>query len=295
MRDSAIRHLAITDESSIVAAGLFEKTVQIWSWKTGKQLGEFETMLDFGGKRLALTPDGSSCVVGAYGQRGRGARGLAAYSIPDGRVLWNREDIRHIQHVSMSGSGKEIYCGVEGSSAHIVDAASGESIRRVRGAIKIIGSGYTSHQLIVEKGRYLLSGRDEFEISPFSFALLDAVISPEAICLSEPGNGIRSIDLATGEPRWSLNLASNHLAYNSSDQRFYCVAVGHVAPHNRSLVRLADTLLGCDQVLTLGRCWEAAFSPSGRTLVTVQGGVYETVSGDALGHLDFPQRDYPDA
>ncbi len=36
MRDSAIRHLAITDESAIVAAALFEKTVQIWSWKTGQ-------------------------------------------------------------------------------------------------------------------------------------------------------------------------------------------------------------------------------------------------------------------
>ena len=56
MQDSAIQHLAITDESSIVAAALFEKTVQIWSWKTGQQLGEFQTMLDFGGRRLALNP-----------------------------------------------------------------------------------------------------------------------------------------------------------------------------------------------------------------------------------------------
>jgi hypothetical protein len=56
MQDSAIRHLAITDKSSIVAAALFKKTVQIWSWRTGQQLGEFQTMLDFGGRRLALNP-----------------------------------------------------------------------------------------------------------------------------------------------------------------------------------------------------------------------------------------------
>jgi hypothetical protein len=152
MRDSAIRHLAITDESSIVAAALFEKTVQIWSWETGQQLGEFQTMLDFGGRRLALTPDGNACIVGAYGQDGRGARGLAAYSIPDGRVLWNRKDIHHVQHVRLSGSGREIYCGVEGSSAHIIDTATGNPLGRVRSATKIVGSRYTSHQLIVQKG-----------------------------------------------------------------------------------------------------------------------------------------------
>jgi hypothetical protein len=143
MLASSIRHLAITDECSIVAAALFEKTVQIWSWKTGKQLGEFQTMLDFGGKRLALTPDGAACIVGAWGQRGRGPRGLAAYSVPDGKVIWNRVEIDHIQYVKVSGSGQEIYCGVEGSSAYIIDVATGET--RVRGAIKIVGSIHKAH------------------------------------------------------------------------------------------------------------------------------------------------------
>jgi hypothetical protein len=192
MRDSAIRHLVITDEFSILAAALFEKTVQIWSWETGQQLGEFETMLDFGGRRLALTPDGETCIVGAYGQRGRGERGLAAYSIPDGRPLWNRKEIHQIQQVGVSGSGREVFCGVEASSAHIIDTATGETIGRARGATRIIGSQYTSHKLIVQKGRYVVRGDSEFDIPPLSFALLDAVFSPDALCLSEPGNALRS-------------------------------------------------------------------------------------------------------
>jgi len=304
MLDSAIRHLAITDECSIVAAALFEKTVQIWSWKTGRQLGEFQTMLDFGGRRLALTPDGSTCIVGSWGQRGRGARGLGAYSIPDGRLLWNRKEIRHIQNVGLSGSGQEIYCGLDGASAHIIETATGETLGRVRGAKKIFGSRYTSHQLIVQKDRYLVRAGSEFEISPLSFGLLDAAFSPAAVCLSEPKNflhpaeqigGIRLVDLTTGESRWRLDLGANHLAFNSADHRFYCVAVAGIAPHNRSLVRLANSLLECDQILPLGKCWREAFTPSGRVLVTVQGDVYETSTGTLLSHLDFPQRDYPDA
>jgi hypothetical protein len=303
MRDSAIRHLAVTDKSSIVAAALFEKTVQIWSWETGQQLGEFQTMLDFGGRRLALTPDGNACIVGAWGQQGRGARGLAAYSIPDGRILWNRKDIRHIQFVKLSGSGREIYCGVEGSSAHIIDTATGDTVGRIRSAIEIFDSLYTSHKLIVQKSRYLIRGKKEFEILPLSLGLLDAVFSPRALCLSEPKDalnprekvgGIRLIDFATAEQLWHLDLHSNCLTFNTSDQRFYCVGVVHEAPHSRSLIRLASSLHKCDQVVKLGRSWEDAFTPSGRVLVTSHGDVYQTSTGALLSHLDFPKCDYPD-
>jgi hypothetical protein len=150
---------------------------------------------------------------------------------------------------------------------------------------------------------YLVRGPNEFRICPLSFGLLDAVFSPDAVCLSEPKDalhprdnigGIRLFDLATGEPRWYLDLGTNDLIFNSADQRFYCVAVSRAAPHNCSLVRLASDILQCDQVLTFERCWEAAFSPSGNILVTAQGDVYETTTGAQVGFLDFPQRDYPD-
>lgn len=306
MRASAIRHLAITDESSIVAAALFEKTVQIWSWKTGEQLGEFQTMLDFGGRRLALTPDGRSCIVGAWGQRGRGPRGLAAYSIPDGKLLWNREEIRHIQYVSLGGSGREIYCGTDDSSAHIINSATGETLERVRGAKRVLGSRYTGDRLVVQTGRpagYLVRGRSEFEIPALSFGLSDAAFSPEAVCISEPKNaihpdkeigGLRLFDLASGELRWYLDLGADGLAFNSVDQRFYCVAVNGNGSSYRSLVRLHGDILQCDRVVSLGHCWGSAFSPSGRILVTVHGDVYDTATGAQIGFMDFPQRDYPD-
>ena len=323
MLASSIRHLAITDECPVVAAALFEKRVQIWSWKTGKQLGEFQTMLDFGGKRLALTPDGAVCIVGAWGQPGSGPRGLAAYSVPDGKLIWNREEIRHIQYVKVSGSGQEVYCGVEGSSAYIIEVATGETLRRVRGAIKIASSSYTKHILVMQKRprvvkqcgyptsnvrinypNYLVDGPSEFQIPASSFALLDAAFSPDGVCLSEAKDalhprpnfgGIRLIDLATGDVRWHLDIGSNDLAFNSSDARFYCVSATNGDPQDWSLIRLGSTILDCDQVAMLGnQCWEAAFSPSGTILATAQGDVFETATGNLLMHMEFPERDYPD-
>jgi hypothetical protein len=322
MRGSAIRHLAITDRSAIVAAAYFEKTVQIWSWKTGEQLGEFETALDFGGRRIALAPDGRACLIGSFGRRSKERRGLSAYLVPSGTLLWRREDIPHIQNVRFSGSGQEIYCGVEGSSAYVIEAATGRTLCRVRGATEIVGSQYTEYRLIVQKRpkaviacgnpiskvtgthpNYLIRGLSEFQIPPLSFALLDAVFSPDALCLSEPKSalhprdeigGIRLIDLDTGEARWHVDIGSNHLAYNASDERFYCVSAPYANPHESSLIRLENNLLECDQVALLGNCWGEAFSPSGTVLVTVQGDVFETSTGDLLMHLEFPQRDYPE-
>jgi hypothetical protein len=298
MRASDIRELAISDESAIVAAALFEKTVQIWSWTTGQQLGEFKTVFSFGGRRLALTPDGSICIAGGWG------RGLAAYSVPDGRILWHRRDIHRVQTVRLSGSGREIYCGVEASPAHILVAATGEHIGRVRAAIGLYGSRYTSHRMIVKKGRYEVHGETEFKVPAWSFGLLDATFSPEALCLSEPGNflhpseataGIRSIDLTTGNLLWHLSIGSNHLAFNSMDQKFYCAGSELNAPRKTFLIRLASRLQDCDHLAALDKCWNGAFTPSGKVFVTAQGDVYETSSGTLLAHLAFPQRDYPDA
>lgn len=83
MRDSAIRHLAACDRSSLIAAALFESTVQIWSLDSSQQIAEFETILDFGGQRLVLAADGKICITGSW------SAGLAAYSVPDGRRLWH--------------------------------------------------------------------------------------------------------------------------------------------------------------------------------------------------------------
>jgi hypothetical protein len=110
----------------------FESRIQIWSWRTRQQLSEFETILDFGGRRLALTPDGGVCIAGSF------HHGLAAYSVPEGRVLWHRRDLRKVQLVTLSASGREIYCGVDGPSVQIIEAETGSSLGKLAGASEIV-------------------------------------------------------------------------------------------------------------------------------------------------------------
>jgi hypothetical protein len=291
MRDSVIRHLAICDESPIIAAAFFESVVQIWSWKTGQKLGEFESILDFGGSRLALSRTGKFCITGSW------RKGLAAYTTPDGGVLWHRKDIRQVQRIALSTSGREVYCGIESSKVLIINAETGETLKEIRRASSIVPSQAGPHELVVRRGdRYVVRGSNEQEIPAISFALLSAAFSPGSVCISEPKTGSRCIDLASGQQLWHHEtMGANHVAYNTSDRRFYCIAVADIPPHNRSLVRLSRDLLECERVLALGPCWEDAFSPSGTLLVTKDGDVWETSSGNLIVHLDFPQRDYPDS
>lgn len=289
MRDSAIRHLVACDKSSLVAAAFFESTVQIWNWDQSRQVGEFETILDFGGRRLALAADGLICVAASW------TRGLAAYSVPNGDCLWRRPDLAEAQLLTLSPSGREINCGFDKRQLAVIDAMTGTCVRTVKNAKGIFCSRVTSHELVQGKKRYRLAGEQEFDIPAKSFTLYEAVFSPEAVCLSEPDAGVRCIDLESGKLLWQHpDLYADRLAFCAADFNFYCVAEKHDSPNDRSLVRLAPDLVDSDQVVFIGSCWESAFSQSGNVLVTARGAAYETCTGRLLSQLGFPKCDYPD-
>jgi WD40 repeat protein len=289
MRDSAIRHLAACDKSSLVAAAFFESTVQIWNWDQSRQVGEFETILDFGGRRLTLTAEGSICITASW------TRGLCGYSVPNGDCLWRRPDLTQVQLLTLSPSGREINCGFDKGDLAVIDVNTGTLLKTVQNARGIFCSRVAHHELIQEKKRYRIVGDQEFHIPAKSFALHDAVFSPETVCLSEPKVGVSCIDLQSGTQLWQHpDLWTNHLAFATADFNFYCVALKHDPPNDRSLVRIAPTLMDCDQLAFIGPCWESAFSQSGNVLVTVRGDVYETCTGRLLSQLNFPQCDYPD-
>jgi hypothetical protein len=222
MRDSAIRHLAACDESSLIAAALFESTVQIWNRDKAQQIGEFETVLDFGGRRLALAAGGSICVTGSW------THGLAAYSVPDGGCLWQRPDLVQVQLLTLSASGQEVNCGFEKRPLAVIDVKTGTIVRTVKNASRIVCSRFGSCQLVQERKRYRVVGEHAFEIAAMSFSLHDAALSPEAVCISVAEAGVRCIELTSGNQLWHHpDLWTNHLALATADFNFYCVAMMH--------------------------------------------------------------------
>lgn len=208
--------------------------------------------------------------------------------------MWKRPDLRWIQLLTVSASGEQVNCGLETGPLAVIDAKTGVTLSTVRNAKRVF-SGRFGCDLVESRKKYQVVGKHKFEIPMLSFALHDAALSPDIVCLKEPKTGFRCIELASGQQLWHHpTLWGNYLVFCAADRNFYCVAMKDTPPHDCSLVRLAPSLMDCDQVVFIGPCWAAAFTQSGNVLVTQNGDVYETSTGRLLRELDFPQREYPD-
>jgi hypothetical protein len=284
MHHTAIRHLAAC-EGPLLAAALFESTVQIWNWVEACKIGEFETILDFGGRRLALATNGSICITGSW------TRGLAAYGVPDGKLLWHRRDFSEVQHLTLSPSEDMVYCGFERHPLAVVDADTGRTVDVIEHALSVVCCRQGRSRLIEERGRYRIEGSRVFNVPPIS-ALVDVALSPDAACLCESNDGTRCIDLNSGELLWHhQSLSYCHATFNYSDWNFYCAAATNASARDWSLIRLAPRLLDCDRVARLGPCFEAIFARSGELLITRRGEIYETSTGRMVFKLNFPEQE----
>ena len=61
-----IRQLTASRTGSFIAAGEFKQTVHIWDVCDRRFIRTLSTPLDFGGKRMAISTDGRTCVTGSY-------------------------------------------------------------------------------------------------------------------------------------------------------------------------------------------------------------------------------------
>ena len=130
---TTMRHLAANDSTSRVAVAAFESDVAIWDVGTGQRITSFQTILDFGGRRLAVDPAGEFCVAGAYDRDG-----LACYNATTGNLIWQRTDLKRVQHVAYSVDGARVHCGLEGGPARALDSRTGAEVGRWRGAAQVV-------------------------------------------------------------------------------------------------------------------------------------------------------------
>jgi hypothetical protein len=171
VKSSAIRHLACSRSSSRIAAALFEKTVQVWDLQKREKISEFETVLSFGGKRLALDPSSEFCFAANWEKGRRGS--VACYNAVNGELVWHRTDLSKTQHLQLSASSNTVWCVPDESSTKGLNATSGETLVEMRGLSDLFESPYSPCMLLVPRKRdYILRSRDEFRIPRLSFAVL---------------------------------------------------------------------------------------------------------------------------
>jgi WD40 repeat protein len=291
---SAIRHLAQSAGGDIIAAALFEHTVSLWDISTADRIAEFETILDFGGTRLALSQSEGACLTAAYH-----IHGLACYSTPAGNLRWQRKDLKKIQQIAVTSDGYRVYCCLEEGSCQIVDISTGVTIDRIRGLRRVYVDSHDAFRLHESSKLSVVdrNGKQRFRIEPDSFAVLDAAFSETFLLISESGADVRMFDLSSGKEVIRHRQPKNHhvleLSFAAGDTVFYGVQWNYNNGGPKCLLRFSPDTPEFDVIRDIGEPAEVVFCHGGRHLLTSEGNVIECKSGKTVMTLPFPQKEYP--
>jgi hypothetical protein len=293
MRASAIHELASASKSSLVAAAMSDGTVQVWDLGPGKKIGEMGTVFCAGGHRLALSPTGGRCVVANWNKGGRG--GVACYDVSSGGIIWHRTDIRHTQRVRFSREGNSVWCGLDDGPLLRLRARSGETAEEMLEVDDIRDSPY-SNNVWMDCGirGFVVEGSSKFHLGRSTPHTMDAVFSPDALCLSEAGGPVRCFFARTGKELWRfVPTEGTHvvrLCYRDADRCFYGVQL-YCDSNRRFLVRFSAN--GERMKICRLSSWDETFGPRGDLVLTTAGDLVEVAEGNKVSRLRFPQTDYP--
>ena len=294
---SAIREFAVSRSPQLLAAAYFEKIIQIWNPLTQKKINEFPTIYSFGARNLALSPDAKVLVVGRSTTSGK----VAAYSVPDGKKLWEQKLI-YPSRLKFTPSGDSILCSTNHRSTVRLDSQIGAVLERRIGVKELIEGPYGDSLAIPareDKTIRLLAHAGSFDISKISFAVLDAKFSPDSVCMTEAGGPVRCFSVSNGRLQWIFDPTKGehvlNIHYSPAHKAFFGVLKDceRKGPSSRHLLRF-DVLSGATTTICQLDSWEDVFLGETDQLITSAGAIVNLADGEIAGRLSFPQREYPD-
>lgn len=283
-----IRHLASTWSGSVIAAAEFDRTVHVWDVAAPKHLATFPTIMDFGGTRLAVTPDGKNCIAAAYD-----VEGIAGYAASGGTETWRRKDLKKAQSLRVSLDGHRVYACFDNRSCQVLNRETGKTIKTWAGVRHVWESPYQPVMLL-EKRALILQSPDERKVASIpaeTFGVLCVAFGPGLVCVSESTGPLRCLDALTGEERWRFQEKGQHfleLAYAEQAQAF----VGICWPYERGgsfrLLSFEPQAGAASVVTELGKAGEFEFCLRGTRLLSSDGSVMDSATGKCVGKLAFP-------
>lgn len=286
-----IRHLASSWSGSVIAAAEFEHTVHIWDLAAERHLATFPTIVDSGGTRLVVTPDGKNCITAAYH-----VEGIAAYAASDGTEVWRRKDLKKAQTLRVSLDGRRIYACFDNRSCQVLNRETGRTFKTWAGVRDVWESRYEPAMLL-EKRTLLLQSPEQQKIASIpaeTFAVLCMAFAPGLVCVSESTGPLRCLDTQTGQERWRFQEKGQHLleiAFAEHEQAI----VGVCWPYERGgsfrLLRFEPQSGAVSVVTELGKAGKFEFCLRGTRLLSSDGTVRDSATGHREGKLAFPTKE----
>lgn len=275
-----VRHISISEQKPYVAFGAFERQVEVWNYQSGKRVSAFDTILSYGGQRLAISKDGDRVLAAAWARHG-----LACYDAHTGKLIWQRRDLKKVQRINLSRDGASAFCGIESRSCLGIAVSSGEELCSFRGAKSRVESSYSEFAVIDRTRPEVVgpNGRRGFKIERTTFAVLAWAIGSETLLISEAGGPVRCFELSSGEELWRYKppIGTHYidLAYSEALAQFLGVCWPYEYGGAKELAWFPPQGKQPEELHDLGNPAETAFSPDGGILISSTGEIFDTQRG----------------
>jgi outer membrane protein assembly factor BamB len=213
--------------------------------------------------------------------------------------------MRHTQSVRFSSMGETVWCGVQDGQLQQLDALTGATVDTLVAVERVFDSAHSNLLLLdTRTGGFVVKGPRDLRIPKLTFGLLDAVFSPDQLCLSEAGGPVRCLEAESGAERWRYEPPKTshvlRLGYRPVDRCFYGVQWEYQRGTSRVVFRFAGEDGQYEEIRQLRSdnlqlcSWEEEFCIDGDALVTSTGEVISVRDGNVINRLAFPQTEYPD-
>lgn len=298
-----MQELATSLDGSLLAGGLvvieaereFKSPIVIWDFAARKKIIEFKSCLQFGGERLAISNDGTLCAVGAYHRHG-----IVMHRVEDGSVLWQRKDLKKVQHLKFNPDGSLLLAVIQDRGGHVLDSRTGATVRKIRGCDEVASSPYETVEGVAYRNRgfglvSLSTGKRfaNLTLDGKEPVILDAVFSPDKVFVSEMRGPVSAYSTATGGLLWRYHPGDRGhfvtLGFGEETSTLWCI-LWHWNRRDPHLIGLCseDGEVVCDLSSDV---YDSSFAFRGRRMITEQGEVYDLTNPAnpvVLYRLEFP-------
>jgi len=222
-----MRHIATARDSSVFLTAEFEDKIYSWDLNTYERISEFNSVLDFGGQRLAISGDGTKCVAASYS-----GRGISMYDVSSGSEIWCRKDIKKIQFITFDSLNETLYVGVEDMPLLILKLSDGEDEGKMKSITEVYFDLLSSKRLLLKGRRTIIL--DDFCITSPTFAFLDIQGVGKGIVMSAVSNDLMYYDYNENTITWRISPKDNEhfikIAFSEKNKIIYAVLYKYNEP-----------------------------------------------------------------
>ena len=186
-----------------------------------------------------------------------------------------------------------VFITLEKQATQLIDIKTGNTIHNLKGAISYYENTYSSIDLLERSTSFSLIDRTNSttikNLPKTAFAILDTAFSNDTIICSYSGNPIEAISINNFEKIWTTKVVGHFLKleYSIELNKILGIRWDYEKGSFMFLTYININTGEIENEINLGDPLEVEFLKQGSFMLTSQGNLYSTLTGQITKHFDF--------